>query len=121
MSLATLSSNPEMRVSSDMTVADAGTTSGALQLHGNLPAALIPTSAGSIAAATASFQASFDGTNYYPVHDRDTNALYSVAIAKDVYEALKAENFFGARFIRIVLSSAQSGASAIIKLITVPY
>ena len=92
------------------TVAVSGTTSGAINLQGFAPCGLYfpATTDGT----TVTFQASADGTTYYPIYGTDGNQI-SYTIAASRYVPLDPSVFAGVAFLKLVLGTQSTTATVV--------
>ena len=95
----------------DATIANAATTSGAINLEGKkLVGIEIPAS---FTGATVSFtQCRSEGGTYIPVYN-DDGSLYSVTATDAAYVRVNPAVFAGCAFIKVVSASSESGEKVV--------
>jgi hypothetical protein len=87
------------------TIAAGGTLSSAVSLNGfSLCAILLPAT---FTGATISFEASFDGTNYFPVYSTTSGTLLSYTVTQGHYVAIDPKDFFGIKTVKILSASTE--------------
>lgn len=96
---------------SDVTIANAASTSTALTMEGNRVPVGIQTPA-SLTSTTLTFEGSTDtGATYQPLYDGST--LYSLTAGTSRYIGLNPNVFAGVKLVRIVGGSTEGGARTI--------
>lgn len=96
----------------EVVISSGTATSENLSAGGRFPCALFMPAAWT--AANITFEASPDGSTWYPVHLADGTA-YTLTVAASRFISLTTEYFFGAKHIRVV-SSVNQGADRTITL-----
>ncbi len=86
-----------------VTIASSGDTSTAAVLHGTTIAGIY---IGTFTGTEISFEASFDGSTFFTVHDGLGVAL-TRDVASDIYLPLDPANFYGIRFIKVKSNLAE--------------
>jgi hypothetical protein len=100
----------------DAPVAVSATQSGDINLRGQvLTAVLIPAST---EGATMTFEEVIDGV-YYPIKD-DGGDAYTVTFSGLGRSSVDQTKFYGVQALRLTINTAQTGAGAAIKLVTIP-
>lgn len=89
-------------------IAEAGTQSGAADLHGLAPIRLIMPSAWKSTAAIVKFNVSDDGENYYPFWSAGT--AVTVAVKKSQAVRVDPELFWGVGYIKLTGTQAKGTA-----------
>ncbi len=96
--------NPDV----DATIANGATVSSTINLGGFTPVGILLPAA--FTGTSISFQASVDGTNFFPVRAGTGGALLSYTVAQGTYAALNPNDFHGIHYLRVVSGSAEGAA-----------
>lgn len=96
----------------EVTVASGGTTSTSITVdRSRIPIAIQTPSA--LTSTAMTFQASFDGNTFAPIHDEGSGSAYSITVAASRFITLKRSAMEGAKFFRVVCGSAEGAARSI--------
>lgn len=94
-------------VYTDVSVANAGTTSQAIDIGELVPVGLITPSA--LTSVSATFQVSLDGSTYATLR-LDDGSAYTVTVAASYHQQLDYQHFLGFKYLKVVLGSAEAAA-----------
>ena len=105
-----------------VTIPNGEAVSGAIEVGGNpVVGILMPDT---WTAASLSFKASIDGTNYFPLND-DAGSEYTATVAVDTYHVIDMSNTLGAKYIKLVSGTnatpVNQGAERSIEVVALRY
>ena len=114
--MPSITDNSQILATSSITIASGQTTSGALNLHGNIICAII---APIMTGTSLTFSVSFDGTTYYDYYDQYNSQPSIVVSSAARYIEIDEEDFVGAQYVKLI-SNATEAAQRSFSIITRP-
>jgi hypothetical protein len=91
------------------TIPSGSSASNSHDLHGQLAGLYFPAA---MTGTTVTFEASYDGTNFFGVV-KDDGTAYSVTVTTNSYTALTWQYFLGLRYIRVKSGGTEGAARTI--------
>lgn len=89
-------------------IAASGTTTPAINLGGfSLCGILLPAA---FTGTALTFEASVDGTNFFPVKSTTSGSALSYTVAQGTFAAINPQDFQGVQYLKIVSGSTESAA-----------